>query len=136
MGAVRFSASTGALALLCVAGVAGMLSLLTGCGVDCEQDFPPPEQITTNDNPHRISYLSSDLGIASIRWQNVTTGASGTGSVTRVNECTGGFPFPRICGDWSRIIVDVSLAPGQNTVHTFESSDGCEWREDYLITLN
>jgi len=131
MGAVRFSV------LLCVAGVAGTLSLLTGCGYEsCEQDFLPPEQITTNDNPHRISYLSSDLGIAGIRWQNVTTGASGAGSVTRVNECTGGFPFPRICGDWSRITVDVSLAPGQNTVHTFESSDGCEWRKDYLITLN
>lgn len=127
----------GALAVSCVIGASSALGPIAGCGSSesCEQDFPPPQQISTASSPHRISYLSSNLGISGARWQNLTTGASGAGSVARVNECVGGFPFPRICGEWTRVTLDVTLGPGSNTVHTFESSDGCEWRSDYVIAL-
>lgn len=134
MGAARFCALTGSLALLCVAGT---LALLTGCGSgeSCEQDYISSDQVTTSQNPYRISYLSSNLNIGGIRWENVTTGISGTASITLVNECVGGFLLPRFCGDWSRVTMDIPLALGLNTVHTYERDGDCEWRSDYLITL-
>ena len=109
-----------------------IITTLTGCGPSCEQDYFPPIEITTNNNPYHLSYLSSDLEIGSARWENITTGASGIANVTHVNECV----FPIGCGTWTSVEMDVSLAIGLNTVYTFKSSDGCEWREDYLITYN
>lgn len=129
---MEYKAGMGVLKLLCAAAALG---LLAACGShDCEQDLLPPQAIATTSNPHRIQYLSSDLGIASVRWHNVTTGTSGFGALQHVNQCTG-LPFFPICGDWTEVTMDVPLAPGLNNVQTFKHSDGCEWRDDYAITL-
>ncbi|HEU4646137.1 MAG TPA: hypothetical protein VFS80_11325 [Burkholderiales bacterium] len=99
----------------------------------CEQDLLPPDAISTSDNPHRIQYLTSDLGIPSVRWHNVTNGMSGFANLERVNQCT---PWPFIvCGDWTQVTMDVPLVPGLNEVQSFTHSDGCDWRSDYAITL-
>jgi len=109
------------------------LSLLIGCSSDdCEQDYPPPSQLSTTSSPHTFSTLSSDLGISSTRWENLTTGESGGGTVTRVYECV----FFIGCGNWSRVENTVPLSAGYNLVYIYNSSDGCEWRDDYEITLN
>ena len=99
---------------------------------DCEQDYPPPSQLSTSSTPHTFSTLSSDLGISSTRWENLTTGESGGGTVTRVYECV----FFIGCGNWSRVENTVPLSAGYNLVYIYNSSDGCEWRDDYEITLN
>ena len=110
------------------------LSLLSGCGSgnDCDQDYPPPSEISTTSNPYTFSTLSSDLGIVSTRWENLTTSASGSGTVTQVYECV----FPIGCGTWSRLVNTVPLSVGYNLVFIYNSSDGCEWRDDYAVTLN
>jgi hypothetical protein len=109
-------------------------TLLAGCGGgnDCEQDFPPPTPLTATQSPYELSTLSSNLGISSVRWVNAANGESGAGTVTQVQECV---PFIG-CGTWSRLVVVVTLIPGVNTVYRYHTSDGCEWRDDYLITLN
>lgn len=109
-------------------------TFLAGCGGgnDCEQDFGPPRSITATQNPYELSTLSSDLSIGSVRWVNATTGESGVGTVTQVQECV---PFIG-CGTWSRLVVVIPVIVGTNTVHRYYTSDGCEWRDDYLITLN
>lgn len=104
---------------------------LSSCGDECSQDYPPPTETTNSSNPYSISYLSSDLGIGSTRWENITTGGSGTGSVTQVYECL----LPIGCGNWSRVSNEVQLTSGENAVYTYQKSDGCEWRDDYIITL-
>jgi hypothetical protein len=137
MSGVNRAASTGYLASLCAMSVAGTLALLAGCGSEsCEQDYPPPEQIATSDNPYRISYRTSNVGISQVRWENVTTGDSGTASLEQKYECVPFIFFPPICGDWLHVTMDIPLIPGANTVHTYEASDGCEWRDDYVITLD
>ena len=107
---------------------------LAGCGgdTDCSQDVGPPTALSTTSNPHRIRLLSSDLGISAVRWVNATTGESGPGTVQQVQECV----FLLSCGPWSELVVNVTLAAGANTVHMYRTSDGCEWRDDYVITLN
>jgi len=74
----------------------------------------------------------SDLSIGSVRWVNATTGESGVGTVAHVQECV----FLLGCGTWSQLVVVVPLIQGANTVHRYYTSDGCEWRDDYLITLD
>lgn len=113
--------------------VALILAALTGCGGwdSCEQDYLPPRQETTRESPYEIRTLSSDLSITSARWVNTTTGASGGGTLTQVQECV--FLFG--CGTWTLIAMDIPLVRGPNTVQTFRTSDGCEWREDLQITL-
>jgi len=106
---------------------------LMGCGgSSCEQDYPPPTEIITSNNPYHIGFYSSDLGISSARWVNITTGGAGPGTVSQAYECF----FPIGCGTWSHVEADVYLATGLNTVYLYHSSDGCEWRDDYLITYN
>lgn len=130
---MRIAGLAGLFGLLGTLSAALVLGSLTGCGgVSCEQDFPPPTQITTTANPYEIRTLSSDLEISSVRWVNATTGTSGGGTVTQVQECV--FLFG--CGTWSSIEMDIPLVQGVNTIYTYESSDGCEWRSDLLITLN
>ena len=124
---------TSLLRLLGIAAHISMIISLTGCfGDSCSQDYLPPEEITTSDNPYHISILSTNLSIVSARWVNITNGESGGGSVTQVYECF--FPFG--CGTWTRVEWDVSLTTGLNTVYTYERSGGCDWRDDYLITYN
>ena len=105
----------------------------TGCsGFDsCSQDFLPPAEITTNSNPYHYRSLSSDLGISAARWVNNTTGDSGAVTVTQQYECV---PFIG-CGTWSVIEMFIPLTPGVNSIYVYHTSDGCEWRDDYLITL-
>jgi len=137
MDTARISTWTRTAALLCAAGASGALSVLSGCGDEsCEQDYVSSDTITTSQNPYQISYLSSNLQIGGIRWQNVTTGASGVATITQVYECVPLILLPPICGDWSRVTMDIALIPGANTVHTYEQDGGCEWRSDYQITLN
>jgi hypothetical protein len=132
---MEYKAGMGALKLLCALAAAAALGSLAACGSpDCEQDLLPPQTIAASSNPHRIQYLSSDLGIARVRWHNVTTGTSGFATLQRVNQCVGQ-PFFPICGDWTEVTMDVPLVPGLNNVQTFTHSDGCEWRDDYAITL-
>jgi hypothetical protein len=125
---------TGFLGLLGMLFAAVAVTILPGCGDNdsCEQDYPPPTQITAAQSPYELSSLSSDLSIASVRWVNATSGDSGAGTVTQVQECV----FLLGCGPWSKLVVLVSLIPGTNTVYRYHTSDGCEWRDDYLITLN
>jgi len=49
-----------------------------------------------------------------------------------VQECL----FLLGCGTWSQLVVVVPLIQGANTVYRYYTSDGCEWRDDYLITLD
>ncbi|HET9736443.1 MAG TPA: hypothetical protein VFP62_14355 [Burkholderiales bacterium] len=109
-------------------------TLLAGCGGSdsCEQDYPPPTVLTAPQSPYQLRSLSSNLAISSVRWVNATNGESGAGTVMQVQECV---PFIG-CGTWSELIVVVSLIAGLNTVYRYHTSDGCEWRDDYLITLN
>jgi hypothetical protein len=125
---------TGFLGLLGLLSAAVAFTLLAGCGGgnDCEQDIGAPRPITTTQSPYVLSTLSSDLGIGSVRWVNATTGESGVGTVSHVQECV----FLLGCGTWSELVVVVPLIPGANTVHRYYTSDGCEWRDDYLITLD
>jgi hypothetical protein len=125
---------TGFLGLLGLLSAAAAFTLLVGCGGgdDCEQDIGPPRPITTTQSPYELSTLSSDLSIGSVRWVNATTGESGVGTVTHVQECL----FLLGCGTWSELVVMVPLIQGANTVHRYYTSDGCEWRDDYLITLD
>lgn len=110
-----------------------MLASLTGCGgfESCEQDHPPPRQETTSQSPYEIRTLSTDLEITSARWVNITSGTAGSGTVTQVEECV----FLLGCGTWSLIAMDIPLVQGVNTIQTYRTSDGCEWREDLSITL-
>ena len=109
-----------------------MLGLLTGCGADesCEQDYPPPIQITTSQNTYTIDYNSTDLAISEVRWENPTTGGSGVATIDVYKGC-----FPIFgCGTGLAITMDIPLAAGENTVYVFERSGGCEWRSDYVIS--
>ncbi len=108
------------------------ITFLTGCGNECIQDYPPPTEISTYQNPYTISYSSTDLGIQYTRWDNTTTGVSGSGDVTYGYGCVWFFG----CGDLAYVSNEIQLAPGLNTVYTYEGNDGCDWRDDYLITLN
>ena len=136
MGEARNPALVGTLALACLAGLAGALVLLAGCGSGgCEQDYVSFDEIATNDNPYRISYRTSNLAISQVRWENLTTGASGTATLEQRYDCVFFIFFPPICGDWLYVTMDIPLVPGANTVHAYEASDGCEWRSDYLITF-
>ena len=106
-----------------------VVSVLAACGgTDCEQDYPPPSERSTSVTPYQIVW-HSNLDIFSVRWTNVTTGLSGDGTVG-----TGCVPLFG-CG-WTELEVNVDLDPGENLVYVFHSHDGCEWRDDYLITLN
>lgn len=110
-----------------------IVTTLTGCNsTSCEQDYPPPFEITTSDNPYNLSFYSTDLSISSARWENITTGESGIANISQIYECI----FPLGCGDWTHVEMYVPLTTGTNTVYTYETSDGCEWRSDYLITYN
>lgn len=109
-------------------------TLLAGCGGgdDCGQDVGPPRPITATQSPYELSSLMSDLSIGSVRWLNATTGESGVGSAAQVQECV---PFLG-CATWNELVVVVPLIAGANTVHRYYTADGCEWRDDYLITLD
>lgn len=120
------------LRLLGISLVALVLLVLAGCGNTCEQDYSPPSELNTSQNPYAIDYWSTNLGIDGTSWVNQTTGASGVGVVTQEYHCI--FPFG--CGTMSHVSNTVELAPGLNTVYTYEQNDGCDWRSDYLITLN
>lgn len=130
---MRAARLAGLFGLLGTLSAALLLAALTGCGgyESCEQDLLPPMQETTRESPYEIRTLSSDLEISSARWVNITTGTQGSGAVTQVQECV--FLFG--CGTWSLIAMDIPLVQGVNNVRTFRTSDGCEWREDLLITL-
>jgi len=108
------------------------ITFLTGCSTQCEQDYPPPSEISTYQNPYRIDYSSSDEVIQYTYWENITIGVSGNGVVTHGYGC---FWFVG-CGESSFVSNDIQLTQGLNTVYTYEGNDGCEWRDDYLITLN
>ena len=130
---IRAARLAGLFGLLGTLSAALLLAALTGCGgyESCEQDLLPPRQETTRESPYEIRTLTSDLEISSARWVNITTGTQGSGTVTQVQECV--FLFG--CGTWSLIAMDIPLVQGVNNVRTFQTSDGCEWREDLLITL-
>ena len=128
---IRVARLAGLFGLLGTLSAALLLAALAGCGSSCEQDLLPPRQETTNESPYEIRTLSSDLEISSARWINTTTGTSGSGTVTHVQDCV--FLFG--CGTWSLISMDIPLARGVNAVQTYQTSDGCEWREDLSITL-
>lgn len=128
---IRAARLAGLFGLLGTLSAALLLVALAGCGSSCEQDLLPPRQETTRESPYEIRTLSSDLEISSARWVNITTGTSGSGTVTHVQDCV--FLFG--CGTWSLIAMDIPLVQGVNNVRTFQTSDGCEWREDLLITL-
>ena len=105
------------------------IGLLVACGgSDCEQDYPPPSERTTSSTPYRIA-TSHNLEYSSVRWVNQTTGYSGTGTVG--TGCVLLFG----CG-WTQLEVYVDLDPGENLIYVYEFYDGCEWRSDYLVTLN
>ncbi|PLX42998.1 MAG: hypothetical protein C0608_00870 [Deltaproteobacteria bacterium] len=104
---------------------------LAACGDECEQDYLPPIEITTSQTPYTLSQYSTDYAISGTRWENITTEGCGSGIVEKTYECF----FPIGCGNWMHITNEVELTYGTNTVYIFTKSDGCEWREDYLITL-
>ena len=114
---------------LCVLGAS--LSL-AACGSSCEEDVGPARIIKTSENPYRIFRRSSDLDITSARWINHTTNESGSAMVYQDYACI--FPFG--CGTWSHMDASIPLDPGLNRVTFFETSDGCEWRDENEITLN
>lgn len=122
-------ATTGRIMLCAVIFVAGLLS---GCSNDCEQDYLPPETVSTSQSAYTTSYLTTDLGVGYTRWENRSTGEAGYGTVTSVYECV---PFVG-CGDWKRVSNTIPLMAGINIVYVFTESDGCEWRDDYEITQN
>jgi hypothetical protein len=76
-------------------------------------------------NTYNITRISTDLSISSVRWENITTGASGYGNVTQGYECI----FAWGCGTMTRYEYDISLATGKNTVYTYRKSGGCDWIE-------
>ena len=122
----------GSLATVGAVTGATVLGLLTGCGADesCEQDYTPPRVIATGDATYELSYLSSDLSMNRIRWENHTTGGSGMATLAIENRCV---PFFG-CGNWKVVSMGIPLAAGDNTVYVFEQDGGCEWRSDYVIT--
>lgn len=109
-----------------------LLAVLSGCSDSCSQDSSDPFPLDTNENPYQYVSHSSDLDIESARWVNETNGSSGDGTVTIVNDCL----FLLGCGQWARTEMSIDLNPGLNRVSIYETEDGCEWREDYDITLN
>ena len=108
------------------------LLFLAGCSSECSQDDAPPLELSTSQSPYHLSRLSSDLSIRRVRWANVTTGTSGACTVEQVDECV----FPLGCHTWTRVSADTNLAPGLNAVYTYEKDGDCEWRDDYLVTLD
>ena len=106
--------------------------IFSGCHT-CEQDYPPPWQLTTTVNPYHFSEYSSDLGIVSSRWENATAGFSSDGIVTGpVYECF----FLVGCNYWMHIEANIELLPGDNLVYVYTKEGKCEWRDDYLISFN
>jgi len=133
MGSARIAAWAGSLASVGAVGGAIMLGLLTGCGAgeSCEQDYTAPREIATGDATYQLSYLSSDLAMHPVRWENRTTGGAGMAAMVIEDRCV---PFFG-CNTWRVISMDIPLAAGDNTVYVFEKDGGCEWRSDYVITL-
>ena len=111
--------------------VLGTTLLLAACGPSCEQDIGPASIIETSDNPYRIFRRSTDLDISSARWVNYTTNQSGSALVYQDYACV--FPFG--CGTWTHMDASIPLSPGLNRVTFYETSDGCEWRDENDITL-
>ena len=110
-----------------------ILALVSGCGShSCSQDYPPPWEITTNENPYHLSFLTSDFEISSARWKNITTGDAGISELSTIDKCV----FPLGCATWLRIDMDVPLITGENLVYVYEKSGHCEFRSDYLITYD
>lgn len=115
--------------LFCVLGTS---LLLAACGSSCEEEVGPASIIETSDNPYRYFIKSSDLEITSARWINHTTNESGSALVYQDYACV--FLFG--CGTWTHMDASIPLSPGLNRVTFYETSDGCEWRDDLDITLN
>ena len=110
-----------------------ILLFITGCSKTCSQGDIGKNERTTTLSSYTISYYTTAY-IESVRWVNVTTGDSGAGTVTHnVYACF----FILGCGTWtSRVEMTVNLAIGLNEIETYRMDDGCEWRDDYLITRN
>jgi len=117
--------------ILGVVAVVLAITILPGCS-SCSQDFLPATQETINGNTYHIGYVSTNPSIESVRWENITTGESGTATIHNDGHC---FAFIGCIGG-SHVEMDIPLAPGLNTIFTYRSHDGCEFREDFLITSN
>lgn len=105
--------------------------LLAACGPSCEDDVGPASIIETSDNPYRIFRRSTDLDITSARWENHTANQSGSALVYQDYACV----WPLWCGTWTHMDASIPLSPGLNRVTFYETSDGCEWRDENEITL-
>ncbi len=120
------------LPLLAALALAAATLQISACKTSCSQDSVPPSQIDTSDNPYRLAYLTTNFDIRAVTWDNRTTGQSGHASLTRVYECV--FLFG--CGNWLRVEMEISLAPGLNNIRVKEDEGDCKFSDDYQITLN
>jgi len=104
------------------------LLMLSGCGDDifdtvCEQDVPV-SQDSTFTTPYTIGYYTTNFDIRAVRWVNRTTGGSGSAQIVQVDA------------NWLSVHMEIPLASGLNNISVYEDDGDCEWREDYLVTLN
>ena len=115
-----------------------MLMVLSfmGCtgGEECpEEDWFPPEEITTNENPYSLTRWSDDQEASRAFWKNRTTGASGDCLVYKDTYC---WSFPYWCKLYLYYSANISLVVGNNNVTIITYSDNCGECNEYIITYS